>query len=216
MKKIKQMLNKGVNRGGRCATHHSLVRVYERTGVRGDSAVRFISNARKLGHDVSFFSDTGLEDIESFRRYLSGKECAGKKVKVYGDYVFVLNKSHDTGTGCVTMYPVPSFYADAVKSYLESCVTWKVRFNVLHPKRICFTRDLAKFNGHGNISDVHDVSSPVFSLVCKRFNKTARKAGLCEDVIVFYDGTIRHNGVRVGTWEVIKCLKKKTKIKTNQ
>ena len=185
--------------------HHSLVRVYQRAGVQGDNALRFIQNAKRKGMNIGFYADVpGLED---FHTYLLNKTRGGKNVKVYNGFVFILNKTNKTGTGCITMYPIPTEFVGIVKEYETSCVRWSVSFHILYPQNVEGKFALEKLDGTLRGEDVDD-DDDVFEEIRQKFASFARSLGLCEMFCVKRDGTIQHNFTRVGTWEVKKCLKK--------
>lgn len=175
--------------------HHSLVRIYERAGVKSPgSALRFIHNAKEKGRTIAFY-----RDLEPFHTYLvnKSKKC-GKDIHVYSGFVFVLNKTGQTGTGCTTMYQIPDEFKEEVERYEAERTATKVKFDLLYPRRCKLYRYI-----NGDNVDIDTLRM--------LFKEAVIETGIKEKFTIKEDGTIFHDNRRVGRWSTLKVYRQNEK-----
>jgi len=150
-------------------THHSIKRIKERTNITTTRAARsLIDDARRSGHLPEFY--LGYPDFYDF---LISKSHY-KKVRVLNGYVFVLNSTRRTGTGCVTMYRVPDEFYQSVLEYDVAHTKRMIAYRISWP-----AQKIGKISAEANMQSILGSSKYVL-----------------ED-----DGTITYDGMRCGDWK---------------
>jgi len=111
-------------------TYHSIMRTHERAGLKVDSAVRMIKNAKDRGKDAKDFPARE-------RHYLLERSRDGSYAKYYAGYCFIFNEEHV----CITMFLAPVWFGKKAKYCGKNIIRHNKRYARCNPDMLsveCF------------------------------------------------------------------------------
>lgn len=168
--------------------NHYQRRAFQRASISNkSSAASFSKNASKYGHPPQYYEEkykeTQNELYNEFYQFLYAKSLTGKRIRVYKQWIFVLNTSNNNAT---TVYPIPDKFLDLAEIItLDTTVTFKFFRQEPYTIRTTSTKT--------SLADIK-----------KLFYQVATNNFLSGPFCLKADGTIEKDFECVGVWRVEK------------